>query len=270
MCHDGTGSVAAPARPARPREGGKRYGVPVAPDPAARPAAKGRKIVRRPPISRWALEPVTWDHLESLHLLGPRVSDEWLRWLREHAPSGTPAPAVVEKAKEPPSPSLYERLKGFGLRGTSVSDAALSHLVVFKHLKHLAIVDSPNITAEGIQRLKALPNLEELHLAGVQFADATLTALRDLPQLRVLVLDFSPVTEKGLKALEGLDHLEFLSLVRTRVPAEAAKEWQRAHPQVRTVRTERHDTTYILQGWILEDTYGLWDDCCFAPGSEER
>ncbi len=225
----------------------------------------GRRTVGRiKEMDLWNRQPVGLDHLESLHLLGPRVSDEWLRWLKEHASPATPAPGSPDKQEQQPPP-LYGRLTGFGLRGTAVSDAALDHLVVFGNLKRLAIVDNASITAEGIKRLKAFPKLEELHLTGRQFTNAALAALKDLPQLRVLVLDFSPVTEEGLKSLEGLDHLEFLSVVETKITAQAAKEWQQVHPQVRTVRSERPAATCRLQGWMQQGTCGLWNDLLFAP-----
>ena len=199
-------------------------------------------------------------HLESVHLLGPRVTDEWLGWLKQDVDRHVSHPEKVAGGKNN-TPAAH-RLKGLGLRGTLVSDAGLDNLSVCVTLTHLAIVDSPRITTEGIKRLKLLPGLEELHLAGAQFTDGVLPILRDMPKLRVLVLDYSSVTDKGMATLKGLDRLAFVSVVGTKVTAKAAQELKQERPQIRNVRLVRAEEVAGVQGWI-QGVYGLWDDSLF-------
>lgn len=202
-------------------------------------------------------------HLESVHLLGPRVTDEWLGWLKQDVDLHVSHPEKVAGRKNN-TPAAH-RLKGLGLRGTLVSDAGLDNLSVCVNLTHLAIVDSPRITTEGIKRLKSLPGLEELHLAGAQFTDGVLPILRDMPKLRVLVLDYSSVTDRGMLTVKGLDRLAFVSVVGTKVTAQAAQEWKQERPQIRNVRLVRAKEVARVQGWI-QGIYGLWDDGLFRFG----
>jgi len=203
-------------------------------------------------------------HLESVHLLGPRVTDEWLGWLKQDADRHVSNPEKAAGRKND-TPAAH-RLKGLGLRGTLVSDAGLDDLSVCVNLTHVAIVDCPRITTEGINRLKSLPRLEELHLAGAQFTDGVLPILRDMPMLRVLVLDYSSVTDRGMLTLKGLDRLAFVSVVGTKVTAQAAQEWKQERPQIRNVRLARAKEVARVQGWI-QGIYGLWDDGLFRSGT---
>ena len=65
--------------------------------------------------------------------------------------------------------------------------------------------------------LKDVANLQELDLAGVQFADADLAQIAGLKNLRVLHLEKTPVTDAGLAHLKGLANLSYLNLYATQV-----------------------------------------------------
>ena len=65
--------------------------------------------------------------------------------------------------------------------------------------------------------LKDVTNLQELDLAGVQFADADLAQIAGLVNLRVLHLEKTPTTDAMLAHLKGLKNLTYLNLYGTQV-----------------------------------------------------
>jgi hypothetical protein len=67
--------------------------------------------------------------------------------------------------------------------------------------------------------LKELPNLKVLSLSNTQVSDAGLEQLKRLANLKILWLDNTQVSDAGLEHLEGLTNLERLSLRNTQVSA---------------------------------------------------
>ena len=65
--------------------------------------------------------------------------------------------------------------------------------------------------------LKDVANLQELDLAGVQFADADLAQIGGLVNLRVLHLEKTPTTDAMLAHVKGLKNLTYLNLYGTQV-----------------------------------------------------
>jgi hypothetical protein len=202
--------------------------------------------------------------LQSLHLLGPEVTDEWLKWLKDHAAPGGKLPDRQYLQDHPEEQELWRtrttlphQLQGFGLKYTAVTDDGLALLAILPNLTHLALAGG-RITAKGLAHLKALPKLEELHLCGPEFGDAALEPLKDLPNLRVLVLDHSKVTDGGMKTIAAMEKLEFLSVVATKVTPAAAERWRQVNPKMRKVLLKHPVDTDDLQGWI-QGLEGLWD-----------
>ncbi len=65
--------------------------------------------------------------------------------------------------------------------------------------------------------LKDVANLQELDLAGAQFADADLAQLAGLVNLRVFHLEKTPTTDAMLAHLKGLKNLTYLNLYGTQI-----------------------------------------------------
>ena len=77
----------------------------------------------------------------------------------------------------------------------------------------------PSTTDEQLaEKLKGLPNLEELDLVGCyKITDAGLVHLKGLTKLEYLNLSYTNITDAGLAHLKGLTKLETLSLSRTKI-----------------------------------------------------
>ncbi|MGO8688436.1 MAG: leucine-rich repeat domain-containing protein [Thermoguttaceae bacterium] len=97
----------------------------------------------------------------------------------------------------------------------------LRHLLgddFFTNVEGVGFATSPfdgvgaNITDAVVERLEALPEVEELLLDDTGVTDAGLKHIRGMSHLRLLLLDGTHVTDMGLKYLEGLPQLELLSL----------------------------------------------------------
>ncbi len=73
-------------------------------------------------------------------------------------------------------------------------------------------------------------------LAGTAVADADLALFRDVPDVEVLDLSHTSVGDAGLDHLAGLEALEDLIVVDTRISKPALDAFQRDHPSVR-IRT---------------------------------
>ena len=72
-------------------------------------------------------------------------------------------------------------------------------------------------TNVGLIAVKKLPQLRMLALAATPVTDAGLRNLSGLRQLRKLAIQEMPITDKGLKNLAGLNNLEWLKLLDTRI-----------------------------------------------------
>jgi len=109
---------------------------------------------------------------------------------------------------------LPPNLRTLLLRTTKVSDAGLEHLKGLTHLENLSLANTM-VTGPGMHHLEALTSLEVLDLS---FAPVTDTGLAHLPpNLRILLLWRTKVSDVGLEHLKGLTRLENLSLGETTV-----------------------------------------------------
>ncbi|CAI5459719.1 unnamed protein product [Closterium sp. Yama58-4] len=104
-------------------------------------------------------------------------------------------------------------------RISCLSDAALTRLASFRHLKTLNLGNSSGFTAAGVRQLYCLPELMHLNLTG-SCTDAALEGIDRVTSLRALSLDKSQelalhkggVREDGLMHLTGLTSLNYLIL----------------------------------------------------------
>jgi hypothetical protein len=73
------------------------------------------------------------------------------------------------------------------------------------------------ISAELMQAVSELGEIQWLDLRGTDLSDEHLSVLDQLPHLQLLALSDTDVTDEGLKSVQGLQELRFLSLDRTRI-----------------------------------------------------
>src|SRR5262249_8869610 len=120
------------------------------------------------------------------------------------------------------------------LRGTRVSDAGLKDLAVLKSLQTLRLTEVTDRTLHTLKEVGLLHTLFEARgAAGRPTGPEDVTALdlqwtprsdAALKSLRTLSLNFSRVTDAGLKELAPLQSLQGLDLGLTRVTDPGLKE----------------------------------------------
>ncbi|MEI8371960.1 MAG: HEAT repeat domain-containing protein [Planctomycetota bacterium] len=156
-------------------------------------------------------------------------------------------PAAADKAPCPDQTvgSLTQLSKLYLLRlnGQQITDVSGVHLAQLKNLHHLELNDTP-ISDQGVKRLSVLANLTTLFLDRTQVGDKGVLALAELGNLRTLTLsgttitdkalegfasgplrrsirllrlDYTAITNAGLKFLEGASELQSLSISHTHV-----------------------------------------------------
>jgi hypothetical protein len=77
------------------------------------------------------------------------------------------------------------------------------------------------------------PDMVVVSLADTGVTDADLSLFRDFPGVQILDLSRTAVGDSGLAHLAGLDALEELIVIETRISAPALDEFRRARPAVR-------------------------------------
>ena len=91
----------------------------------------------------------------------------------------------------------------------------LGHKRKLRGNETVALTYNPAVTDADLARLRSVPQLKGLYLAGTQITDADLATLSGLSQLRELALIDMAVTDAGLEHLKGLHALKELSLKHT-------------------------------------------------------
>lgn len=124
-------------------------------------------------------------------------------WAADPTPDAGPAPTAAET-------KAVAELAKLGLDARPIAAGLNWRAVVVRIGK---AKPDPKIFAA----LKDVANLQELDLAGVQFADADLAPLAGLKNLRVLHLEKTPLTDAGLAHLKGLTNLTYLNIYATQV-----------------------------------------------------
>ncbi len=107
------------------------------------------------------------------------------------------------------------RLEFLILMGHEFTDEGVEHLNECKRLRSLSL-RLPQLTDKGLQKLQGLlPQLAMLGITGSQVTDAGLVHLAGLQHLEQLGLDAIPISNDGLKHLQQLKNLVVLNLSRT-------------------------------------------------------
>lgn len=122
---------------------------------------------------------------------------------------------------------------------SEVSDIGVQHLRNLSHLKDLHINNS-NITDEALRIFGGLTRLETLSLQGNCFTDRGLKSLRRLTRLRQLCIGLGDtrITDEGLLHLHGLKNLSLLELQKSPVTQAGLAKLQQALPKVGVVHED--------------------------------
>ena len=74
-----------------------------------------------------------------------------------------------------------------------------------------------SITDDALKHIAGLTKLEELDLYGVKLTDRGIAHLKDLKEMRKLILLGAPITDESIPVLAGMTHLRELNLYRSRI-----------------------------------------------------
>jgi hypothetical protein len=137
-----------------------------------------------------------WTEAEELLLDGPVITDTNLAFVRG-----------------------FDQLTLLGLENTSVTDAGTRHLKHLRGLKGLSVCHnrdglfaSPDITDASLSNLVQGKDLDHFGVTGPITDEGLSMIVSHCPNLLLLRLDGSRVTDKGLAALQRLKKLSHLSL----------------------------------------------------------
>lgn len=137
----------------------------------------------------------------------PGVGDATLRWVAEH-------PFAVALL----------------ITKSSVTDEGLTYLVD-SGMRRIELNGCQAITAAGLKTLSQVESLETIKLSGLQsVTDEILAHLAVLPDVNNLDLHETPVTDKGLQALERMTSLRELRIYQTQVTAAGVARLHEALP----------------------------------------
>jgi hypothetical protein len=110
--------------------------------------------------------------------------------------------------------------------GIQLTDLGLAKLVTLKKLRWLD-VSGARLTAEGIEVLQKLPELERLSLWNIPaLDDSAAKVLAGMPALVSLDVSYTSVGDAGLDLLAQSPHLKQLYLTETKVTPEAVERFQ--------------------------------------------
>ncbi len=125
------------------------------------------------------------------------------------------------------SPAALEPLGGLrdleslSLYRCHLTDEHLSFLQHLTSLKKLELGENP-LKGDFLSRCKDLPQLEELSLLECEgLEEVNLKHVAAIKSLRQLTLQYTPVSDEGLKALYGMPNLRGVALLRSRVSPQA-------------------------------------------------
>jgi endonuclease YncB( thermonuclease family) len=112
----------------------------------------------------------------------------------------------------------FHNLRSIDLPSASkVTDAGLGHLAELPQLEELN-VNWTKVTAAGVlQLVKNRRGMKRLEVAGVNFRDEDMAALKELWHLKTLSLRATQVTDQGLEHLKPFTELRTLSLMSTSI-----------------------------------------------------
>jgi internalin A len=108
-------------------------------------------------------------------------------------------------------------LRDLNLGFTGITGSGLEKLKGLDKLEKLDLESVPNLTADDIDHLKALPCLHTLSIEDVTLTDAGLARVAEIKQLKELCLGRTKTTDAGLALLEPLHQLEELDIWSTEI-----------------------------------------------------
>jgi Leucine-rich repeat (LRR) protein len=196
-------------------------------------------------------------NLQTLDLSETRVTWKGLEYLKGLGNLQTlalPETAVAYRGLE--QLQGLTKLQTITLPKAAVTDAVLGSLTRARklHALHLATaadggrpsestdvarldLSHTKVTDDGLRYLKALPNLNILALSGTEVTDLGLKErVAQLGNLHTLSLSETKVTNKGLEYLEGLNNLQLLDVSFTRVTDEGVADLLDKLPEVKITR----------------------------------
>jgi hypothetical protein len=94
----------------------------------------------------------------------------------------------------------------------------------------------PDVGDAELARVRSLPKLKRLFLAGTQITDAGLASVSGLSQLKELSLSDTAITDAGLEHLTALHNLKRLDLKNTHVTDGGIQRLKAANPHLKVVR----------------------------------
>ena len=158
-------------------------------------------------------------HLAALPNLGefqiggnPGIGDATMSWVADH-------------------PSLRVLL----ISKTAISNAGLEHLVD-SGLIRLEIHGCENLADGALETLSRVESLEHLNLQGMESAsDEAVAHLTQLPNLKILHIDSTPVTDECLESLAQMTHLTHLNVLNTQITRQGTQRLHEALPQCEIV-----------------------------------
>jgi hypothetical protein len=113
-------------------------------------------------------------------------------------------------------------LEHLGLRATGIDDRQLDFLDQLTELRTLDLGENP-IVGPGLKHISELSKLEELWLIDCsKFTDSGMEHLQKLSNLEHLILQFTQVTDAGLKPLYGLPRLREANTLGSRVTRQGS------------------------------------------------
>ena len=92
-----------------------------------------------------------------------------------------------------------------------ITDAGLAHISKLKNLENLALYNT-KVTNNGLVHLTAMPSLKKLNLHGTQVTGEGLQYLKKIKTLEYLDLPYSGISDDDLIHLSALPNLEYLGV----------------------------------------------------------
>jgi len=145
-------------------------------------------------------------HLYSLFLSGCPVDDEAMKHIIE-----------------------LESLRSLSLAGTKISDKSLALVAKMKKLETLSL-DQTKLTNAGIAHLKVMPKLTTLYLDKTAISDDFLA--NGPRNLTWLSISGTEVTDKSIKQILELEHLEVLNVRSTKITAKGVLILRQKSPRL--------------------------------------
>jgi hypothetical protein len=128
---------------------------------------------------------------------------------------------------------FFSTVLGATVENTRLTDTGLDRMLErLRRLPRLLWVTlaGKQVTNASLEHLKGLTRLQDLSLNNTQVTDAGLVHLKGLTKLQRLNLDETQVTDAGLGHLKGLTQLDCLFLGNTHVTDNGVKDLQQALP----------------------------------------